>query len=195
MRYYIGIDVAKFKHTACVLDLDGQLCVTPFDFPNDAIGFNLLLTSIMPYIKGDHRIAMEDTGHYADNLRMYLLDHECTVAMINPLTSTHLRKAANLAKNDRLDNLTIAGSLMNPQYYRIVKKSNFDYSDLRQYTRIHHTRMEELNRYKNQLQKDIDMVFPEYNSLFGTKYSNTYMAVLMAFQSAATIASTDIRKI
>lgn len=195
MRYYIGIDIAKFKHTACVIDIDGQVCVEPFDFPNDSIGFNRLIAAIRPYIKSDHRIGMEDTGHYADNLRMFLLDQGCTVAMINPLTSTHLRKAQGLAKNDKLDSTVIAGTLMNPKFYRIIKKDNFDYRVLRQYTRIHHKRKEELNNFKNQLQKDIDAVFPEYNSLFDAAYSKTYMNVLREFQSADNIAHTDIRTI
>ena len=195
MLYFIGIDIAKFKHTACVLDQNGESCVEPFDFPNDSIGFNSLWDAIKPYARKDHRVGMEDTGHYADNLRMFLLDKGCTVCMINPLTSTHLRKAEGLAKNDRLDSTVIAGTLMNPRLFRSVTKDSFDYSTLRQYTRIHHKRMEELNSYKAQLQKDIDHVFPEYNSIFPTTYSKAYMAVLKEFQSAATVARTDIRRL
>lgn len=195
MRYFIGIDIAKFKHTACVLDQDGQVCAEPFDFSNDAAGFSSLWKVIRPYVGKDHRVGMEDTGHYADNLRMFLLNKGCTVCMINPLTSTHLRKAEGLAKNDRLDSAVIAATLMNPRLFRSVTKQSFDYGTLRQYTRIHHRRMEELNSYKAQLQKDIDHVFPEYNSLFSTSYSHTYMAVLKEFQSAHTIARTDIRRL
>lgn len=195
MLYFIGIDIAKFKHTVCVLDQNGEACVEPFDFPNDSIGFNRLWEAIKPYVTKEHRVGMEDTGHYADNLRMFLLDKGCTVCMINPLTSTHLRKAEGLAKNDRLDSTVIAGTLMNPRLFRSVTKNNFDYSTLRQYTRLHHKRMEELSSFKAQLQKDIDHVFPEYNRIFSTAYSRAYMAVLKEFQSAATIAHTEIRRI
>lgn len=195
MFYFIGIDIAKFKHTACVLDQNGASCVEPFDFSNDSIGYNILWEVIKPYVGKEHRVGMEDTGHYADNLRMFLLDKGCTVCMINPLTSTHLRKAEGLAKNDRLDSTVIAGILMNPRLFRSVTKENFNYLTLRQYTRLHHKRTEEMSRYKVQLQKDIDHVFPEYNSIFPTAYSKTYIAVLKEFQSAATIAHTDIRRL
>lgn len=195
MRYFIGIDVAKFKHTTCVIDQDGAVCVEPFDFANDALGFNKLWDAIKPYTSCDHRVGLEDTGHYADNLRSFLFDMKCTVAMINPATSTHLRKAENCAKNDRLDCIVIAGALMNPKYYRIVTKDTTNYPLIRQYTRLHHTRKEELCRYKAMLQKDIDKVFPEYNSVFPTLYSKTYMTVLEEFQSADTIAHTDIRRL
>lgn len=195
MLYYIGIDIAKFKHTACVIDQNGEVRVEPFDFPNDSIGYGRLWESIKTYAREDHRVGMEDTGHYADNLRMFLLNKGCTVCMINPLTSTHLRKAGGLAKNDRLDSTVIAETLMNPRFFRSVTKDNFDYSTLRQYTRIHHKRMEELASFKAQLQKDIDHVFPEYNKIFPTPYSRAYMAILKEFQSAATIAHTDIRRL
>ena len=195
MFYFIGIDIAKFKHTACVLDHNGESCVDPFDFSNDSIGFNSLWKAIKPYARKEHRVGMEDTGHYADNLRMFLLDKGCTVCMINPLTSTHLRKAEGLAKNDRLDSTVIAGTLMNPRLFRSVTKNDFDYSAMRQYTRLHHKRMEELCSYKAQLQKDIDHVFPEYNRIFPTVYSKAYMAILKEFQSAAVISRTDIRRL
>lgn len=40
MRYFIGIDISKFKHTAAVIDQDGVVHIEPFDFNNDIIGFN-----------------------------------------------------------------------------------------------------------------------------------------------------------
>ncbi len=177
MRYFIGIDVAKFKHTACVVDHDGVVHLNPFDFSNDLVGFQSLLKNIKPFLKKDHLVGMEDTGHYGDNLRKFLFDKHYKVVMINPLVTTHIRKASNITKNDRLDSLTIANTLMNP------------------ITRMHHNRTEEINRYKNQLQKEIDIVFPEFNSLFKVKYSKTYLDVLDTYHSAYTIANTDLRNL
>jgi transposase len=54
--------------------------------------------------------------------------------------------------------------------------------------------MKEANtRYKTQLQKDLDRVFPEFNSLFSAPYGPTYMRILSEFQSAVIISDTDIR--
>ena len=39
MRYFIGIDISKFKHTAAVIDQDGVVHIEPFDFDNDIIQF------------------------------------------------------------------------------------------------------------------------------------------------------------
>jgi hypothetical protein len=43
------------------------------------------------------------------------------------------------------------------------------------------------------LQKSIDIVFPEFNSLLNTKYSKTYLEILDTYRGAYTIANTDIR--
>jgi hypothetical protein len=193
MRYFIGIDVAKFKHTACVIDTDGTVLVESFDFTNDIIGFQSLLKNIKPFLKKKHLVGMEDTGHYGDNLRNFLLEKQYTVVMLNPIVTSHIRKASNKAKNDRIDCFVIANTMMNPNFYRDQQAQSIDYATVRQLTRMHHTHMEEINRYKCQLQKSIDIVFPEFNSLLNTKYSKTYLEILDTYHSAYTIANTDIR--
>lgn len=84
MRYFIGIDVAKFKHTACVIDTDGTVLVESFDFTNDIIGFQSLLKNIKSFLKKKHLVGMEDTGHYGDNLRNFSLEKQYKVVMLNP---------------------------------------------------------------------------------------------------------------
>ena len=79
--------------------------------------------------------------------------------------------------------------------YRITKVNRFDVYEQKQLTRHHHNLKEELNIYKNRLQKCIDIVFPEFNSLFNSKYGIVYMNVLKTFSSANAIANADIRNI
>ena len=173
MRYFIGIDISKFKHTAAVIDQDGVVHIEPFDFDNDIIGFNSFFTSVSSFIQDDFIIGMEDTGHYADNLQKFLL-------------------SKNL-KNDRLDSLTIASALAMPRLYRIIEDDHFTYHEIRELSRYHQSLSKTMNRYKNRLQKFIDIAFPEFNKLFDTKYSKTYLKILKDFQSAQNIANTDIR--
>lgn len=75
--------------------------------------------------------------------------------------------------------------------YRITKVNRFDFYEQKQLTRHHHNLKEELNIYKNRLQKCIDIVFPEFNSLFNSKYGIVYMSVLKNFSSA----NADIRSV
>ena len=194
----VGIDIGKLKHTFCILNsTSGELIIEPSFFDNNKEGFEQLLSKLKPYSKADILIGMEDTGHYHFALLKYLLTKEYTVALINPITTDLTRKMkGGISKNDKLDTLTICDVLSSnhrKKSYRITKINRYDLYEQRQLTRHHHKLKEELNVLKNRLQKCIDVVFPEYNSLFKSKYNDVYNDVLSSFGSADTIANTDIR--
>ena len=194
--YFICIDVGKNNHWANVMTPGGELLVNPFQFSNNIKGFKTLLKSIEPYLKKDHIVGMEDTGHYGDNLRIFLLNHNATIGMINPVSTDAMRKASlKSTKTDKEDTKNIGIVLLNPSLYRIVGKSDLDSHEMRELTRYHHNMQEANTRYKEKLQKCIDKVFPEFNSLFSAYYGSTYMRILEEFQSADTISHTDIRTI
>lgn len=73
--YLICIDVGKNSHWANVITPLKDIIVKPLQFSNDIKGYNRLLEAISPYLKKNHLVGMEDTGHYGDNLRIFLLDH------------------------------------------------------------------------------------------------------------------------
>ena len=196
----VGIDIGKNNHFFSILDNEtGEVLVHPVSFANNKNGFDFLIQKLKPYSKDSILIGMEDTGHYHFPLLKYLLKMEYTVALINPKTTDLNRKMqGGITKNDKLDTLTICDVLDTPErkkQYRITKVNNFDLYEQKQLTRHHHNLKEELNVYTNRLQKCIDIVFPEFNSLFKSKYGIVYMNILKTFGSADTIANTDIRTI
>ena len=196
----VGIDVGKNSHHFCVMDKEtGEFNVAPSSFSNNKEGFDFLINSLKPYSKKSILIGMEDTGHYHVALLKFLLSNGYTVALINPKTTDLTRKMeGGITKNDKLDTITICDVLDTPErkkQYRITKVDRFDLYEQRQLTRHHHNLKEELNLYCNRLQKSIDLVFPEFNTLFSSKYGIVYMNLLKTFGSAEIIASTDIRTI
>lgn len=196
----VGIDVGKNSHYFTIINKqDGEVLLEPSKFNNNLDGFNLLLRSIKSYKKDDVLIGMEDTGHYHFALMKYLLDKHYTVALINPVTTDLTRRASgSVSKTDKLDTLTICDVLASnnrKKPYRISKINRFDLYEQRCLTRHHHNLKEELNVYSNRLQKSIDIVFPEYNSLFTSKYGIVYNNILKTFTSAANIAKADIRSL
>ena len=171
----VGIDVGKNSHHFCVMDKEnGEFNVTPTSFSNNKEGFDFLINSLKPYSKKSILLGMEDTGHYHVALLKFLLSNGYTVALINPKTTDLTRKMeGGITKNDKLDTITICDVLDTPErkkQYRITKVDRFDFYEQRQLTRHHHDLKEELNVYCNRLQKSIDLVFPEFNTLFGSKY-------------------------
>ena len=183
----VGIDIGKNQHTFSILDKEtGEILSNPSVFNNNQKGFLLLIQKLRIYAKSELLIGMEDTGHYHFALLKYLLDSYYTVALVNPTTTDLTRKLqGGITKNDPLDSLTICdviGSNQRKKPYRITKVNRFDLYEQKQLTRHHHNLKEELNIYKNRLQKCIDIVFPEFNSLFRSKYGIVYMNVLKTFR-------------
>ena len=196
----VGIDIGKNKHTFSMIDKEtGEILSNPSEFYNNQEGFLLLIKKLSSHAKSELLIGMEDTGHYHFALLKYLLDSRYTVALINPTTTDLTRKLqGGITKNDPLDSLTICdviGSNQRKKPYRITKVNRFDLYEQKQLTRHHHNLKEELNIYKNRLQKCIDIVFPEFNSLFHSKYGIVYMNILKTFPSAVAVANSDIRSI
>lgn len=194
----IGIDIGKLKHTFSIIEKDtGEILVSPTDIKNNQEGFDFLHSKLKSYKKEEVMIGMEDTGHYHFALLKDLLSHKYKVALINPTVTDMQRKMqGGISKNDDLDSLTICdviGSNSRKKPYRISVIDRFDYYELRQLTRHHHNLKEEINIYCNRLQKCIDIVFPEFNSLFKDKYGRVYMEILKNHPSADAIANTDIR--
>lgn len=194
----IGIDIGKRNHTFSIVSGDSsEILVEPTVFSNDRHGFDIFYDKCKPYRKQDVLIGMEDTGHYHFALLKNLLNKHYSVALINPIVTDLTRKMqGGISKNDNLDSLTICdviSSSARKKPYRITKVNRFDLYEQRQLTRHHHNLKEELGVHTNRLQKCIDIVFPEYNGLFKSKYGFVYMEILKKFPSADKIASTDIR--
>lgn len=196
----VGIDIGKNSHFVSIMDkLTGEIILNPISFKNNIEGFNSLIKHLNAFSKDDILIGMEDTGHYHFALLQYLLTKDFNVALINPKT-TDLNRRLNggITKNDKLDTLNICDLLSSNKQdkpYRITPIDKFDLYEQKQLTRQHHVLKEEINVLSNRLQKSIDLVFPEYNTLFKSKYGNVYMQILKEFGSACSIAKADIRTV
>lgn len=198
--YAIGIDIGKDSHTFAICHRKtGEIVKDPSNFKNSKEGFKQLLDSFKKYPKKDVFIGMEDTGHYHFALLKFLLENKFKVGLINPrLTDLTRRATGNTSKNDNLDSLTICdilSSFERNKKYRITEIDKFDLYEQKYLTRHHHDLKEQINVYKNRLEKSVDIVFPEFNKLFKSKHGIVYMNILKTFGSASSIASADIRTI
>lgn len=192
---YIGIDIGKNQHYFAVTNSEGEMLVKPTSFQNNSAGFNLLLESIKPFQRARHLAGYESTGHYGDNLGRFLLNKGFEVGIINPLTTDAFRKQRiRKTKNDSIDALLICSVLESRQYTTLTKKKLI-LREGKQLSRYRQELVKQLNMTKNQFQADIDLAFPEFNTIFKTKYSKTYMAVVKEFPSANAIANAHLTKL
>ena len=81
---FVGIDISKYKHDCAVVGSDGEVLVASFSFNNDCDGFASLL-SLLSNLKGEIKIGLESTGHYGQNLKLFLEANNFSFMEINSI--------------------------------------------------------------------------------------------------------------
>jgi len=176
---FCGIDVAKTKHVACVIDRDGKLIVRSQSFTNDAEGYQRILERLKE-VGGPTRvaIAMEATGHYWYSLHDFLGRHRYDVAVLNPIqTAKQVTKGIRKTQTDRIDAQHIAVLLKNGEHRPALIPGELGMT-CRQLTRLYHTMVHQTSRIKQLIWSKLHPVWPEYENLFATPFCKTGRTLL-----------------
>ncbi|ERT43170.1 IS110-like element ISFnu4 family transposase [Fusobacterium nucleatum] len=189
--FLLGIDIAKLNHVAsCIDSSTNEIVFSNFKFKNDFIGFSTLLDKIKTFDTKNLIIGLESTSHYGENLINFLFKQHFKVALINPLQTSHLRKA-NIrdAKNDNLDSLNIAKSLIFAKL-NFISEKNINCFSLKKLTRFRSSLIKQRSKAKIQLISLLDLLFPELQYLFKSKiHSKAIYSLLKKYPSAEEIAA------
>lgn len=168
----VGVDIAKYKHWACIMDGMTELQVgSPFAFQNTKDGFRRLLEQIR---KAQVRtgadqivVAMEPSGHYWKALATFLRESGTTVVTVNPV---HVKRAKEFddnspTKNDQKDAWVIARRANDADFFEPYLPEGI-YADLRELTQARQQQRLKMNQALNQLQALLDQFFPEFTQVF-----------------------------
>lgn len=163
---YVGIDIAKKKHFASVMDSDGEILVEPFDFTNNMLGYQKLLSQLSPFYQEDLLIGMESTAHYAENLTCFLYARDFSVFIINPIQTAAIRNS-NIRKTntDKVDTYLIIKSLMLNQYLLFTKR-DFESLKSKNLCRFRQKLMKARRKVKIQLVTYVGLLFPQLQYFF-----------------------------
>ena len=102
-----GIDIGSEKHVVAVVDGESAVLVKPTTITEDQDGYTKLQGMLGE--PGDMLVVMEATGHYWQNLFLWLSDQGFGVALINPLrTRRFAEEEMARAKTDSVDALQLA---------------------------------------------------------------------------------------
>jgi transposase len=189
---FCGIDVAKRKHVACILDRDGQVLVRSVSFANDAEGFEQLLARLQE-AGGPRRVlvAMEATGHYWYSLHDFVVAQGYNAIVLNPLqTALQARKAIRKCKTDKIDAGHIATLIKNGEHRPAIVPGDFAMS-CRQLTRLRHALMMHVKRIKQRLRARLHPVWPEYENVFANLFCKTSRTLLATAPTPADLLALD----
>lgn len=163
---YVGVDIAKEKHFAVVMNTEQEILYEPFGFENNTAGFHRFLQVIMPFGTTGVVIGMESTSHYAETLISFLMDKGYCVAIINPLQTSALRKSAiRNTKNDKIDSKLIVKSML-VNGYKFLAENDVKLLHLKHLERFRIKLKKSITQQKIRLVAVMDVIFPEFQYFF-----------------------------
>jgi transposase len=178
--HFCGIDVAKNKHVACILDRDGEFVARSQSFYNNAEGYQHILKRLQDTCPSDRPlIGMEATGYYWYALRDFLVAHGYEVAVVNPIqTHQQAKKGIRKRKTDKIDARHIATLIKNGEHRPALVPDDFAMS-CRQLTRLRYRTVGNISRLKLLLWSRLGPLWPEYETLFGDTFCKTSRRLLL----------------
>ncbi|SCI42842.1 Transposase [uncultured Flavonifractor sp.] len=195
--FYCGIDIAKYKHEATVIDGSGKALLDSISFDNSKEGCEKLLALFerLSISKEDLLIGMEATGHYWLSVHGYLLEQGFEVKVINPIQSEAFRKMyIRQAKNDSRDSFIIA-QIMRFGQFSATNLSEETIVAMRQLSRYRLALVDSCGDCKRRVIALLDQVFPEYDSLFSDTFGVTSREVLSKYPTPEALLTVSTGKL
>ena len=171
LTYFVGIDIAKFKHDCFIMNHDGEIIKKSFSFNNDKTGFHQLLSTLSNLPSNNEvRIGLEATAHYAANLKLFLEVNNFSFMELHPIFIKRFISATTLrrTKTDKIDASVISWYLSTVDYKPYPSKS-YHITSLKSLTRLRYSLMEERTRHLVRITNILDLVFPEFKPFFANK--------------------------
>ncbi|TPG76563.1 IS110 family transposase [Brevibacillus laterosporus] len=193
--FYVGIDVAKYKHFASIMDQTGKPLGKPFPFQNHKQGAESLLAWINQHNASPEEIliGMEATGHYWLAIYSFLIDHGYSVIVLNPIQTHAWRKGTEIRKRktDAIDSVMIADMIRFGRFLesRLVDEKMFA---LKQLSRFRNSLVTTMSNLKRKVIVVLDQTFPEYQRIFSDVFGKTSSQLLLDFSSPSDYEQLSI---
>ena len=189
--YFVGIDISKFKHDCAIVDELGDVITPSWSFQNDREGFSLL-KELLDALDGEKKIGLEATGHYGQNLKLFLENNDFSFMEFNPLLINRFvhSKSLRKTKTDSIDALMIAQYLMTVEY-KPYPPSFYTIEKLKSLTRFRDSLIRQRSKQLVELTNILDKVFPEFKSFFKGRFSATALYILFHYASPEKISNMN----
>lgn len=148
--YVIGIDISKYKHDCIIIDQDtGEVVRDVFSFNNSKTGFLQFLDVLKTLDPNQNKnIGFESTGHYQDNLKVFLEQSGLEFIELNALLVHKFRTSQTLrgVKTDKTDARLIANYLLKVGF-KTYPKISYHILALRSLCKRHFDLINERTKY------------------------------------------------
>jgi transposase len=182
----VGVDISQEFHVARAVNFRGIALGHPLEFSNDEVGFK----SLHRWIRDLHTaykltmtiVGMEPTGHYWLSLAHWLKEMKIEAVLVKPhLVKRNKENRDNTrSKSDKKDALVIADMVKNG-YYSPVRSTPEPFEELRVLVTNRDTIVKRLVSTVNQINRWVDIVFPELRQVFQNVTCISSLATLRLF--------------
>ena len=192
----VGVDIAQQLHVARAVNFRGIVVGDPLTFENNEEGFIKLLNWIQDLKRLKNLdaaiVGMEPTGHYWLNLSKWLYNQNIEVVTVNPhLVKRNKENRDNTqSKSDKKDALVIADMVKNG-YYSFIRPSSESFEKLRVLMSNRDVIVKRLVMSINQINRWVDVVFPELRQVFKDVSCKGAIATLRLFPTPDEISSME----
>lgn len=199
MKWYLGIDIGKLTHVACLMNDEGVVVKPPLSFSQTSDGwqrFDSYLNNTIDHTEYPSvTVGFEATGHYWTTLFLKLQKMGMKVNVLNPLEVKAFRNEGIRGnKTDAIDAVKIA-KLLRFGDFRDVYVPDEQITALRQLTRLKGDLSVMQAQLKQKCLAILDQVFPEYETLFSEVFGTTSRALLSEAATPEAIAALSTRKL
>ena len=195
--FYCGIDIAKNKHEASIIDQNGKKLTKSISFSNSKSGCEKLFSLFEKFeiAKENVIIGMEATGHYWLAVYTFLSETGFNVKVINPIQSEAFRKMyIRQTKNDSKDSFIIA-QIMRFGQYSETKLAEENIIALRQLSRYRLILVDSCSDCKRRVIALLDQIFPEYSSIFSDVFGVSSKELLLKCPTPEDLMDISVKKL
>lgn len=166
-KFIVGIDPAKNKHQAMVLDPKGLPIGNSFSFTNSYNGYHFKLwqklkTYPFEFTPENTAFAVEISINFWQKLCHYLSEKGYAVLMVRPITTKHERpRLNNFSRTDQKDALCIASSARQG-YFNFYQKYADEIQGIHRLGITYDKLKKQIVIAKQRLRSEVEMLFPEF---------------------------------
>lgn len=166
--YFVGIDIAKYKHDCFIFTSEGEIICESFSSENTTEGFTKL-QMILDSLDHSHKIkiGLEATGIYGKNLKLFLSTIGYEFNEVNPLQVKRFSSSLTNRKTkiDKIDASHIA-RFISTGASRTYVYSSYHTEALKQLTRSRNSLIDERSKHFVYLTNILDIKFSEFKGFF-----------------------------
>lgn len=190
--YFVGLDVYKNSFQACLIN-SSQNVLFNQAYPLNYQGIKSF-TKTLPHVsKRSILIGIESSGCYHLNLITYLINHNFTCVILNPILIKNFAKLSlRKTKTDAIDAKTIATFLS--QFHQKLPPQSFLSEEFKDLARERERLSQEIAKRKNNIEKLVIVTFSELERTVNI-YNTSILKLLEKFPSAKAIQKAPLEEI